>query len=710
MTDIYLYGTVGQSFWDEACFTASDVVQGLTESNGGPVTVHLNSGGGILNEGTTIHNLLRNHAGDVTIQVEGIAASAASVIAMAGDTIVMGHGAQIMIHDPAQMFTDGRGTEDDHRRAAEGLGQAATAMAQIYAARSGQPIADVRQIMKAETYLNAADAVAQGFADQTSDDPATEQEVAAFNYAIYKRAPASLLSAAPRAAKPDFQPALVAMMAGLPAQQRSSAMAAKDLNTLDPETAAAPVKTAQAVAAADDDVDAMDDDETTAADASDIAAMDDDAEAAAGGDDDIDAADDDDDNPATATQLTQMVANFGLQASVAAHMIAKSMTATEASAHIAKVMKKDNPMTGTPRRGPSRATILRDERDTRNEGMTAALVAQLSRQKDVTGPARDYMANSLVEIAAMASGYDGPLRTATDKIKAFTAAAHSTSDFPAIFENVMHKRLLDSYNFVEPTYRRISEEISFADFREVPLVRAGDFPDLQPIGDNAEIKHGTFGESKETALLAPYGIQITISRTMMINDDLGAIDRVLSRYGQRIAQWEDRTFYSFALNAKMSDGQAMFRTQRGNLAGTGAALTIETLDAANIAFSEQKGIDGETLDLIPSIILTGAKQSLAAKRIVADITASSAAEVNPFSGDYEHVQTPRIAGNEWYVLTAPNAGGGAQWVYGYLDGAEGPRVRTDEPFGSQGFGMSVEHDFGVGAQDTRFAYKNPGQP
>jgi hypothetical protein len=70
------------------------------------------------------------------------------------------------------------------------------------------------------------------------------------------------------------------------------------------------------------------------------------------------------------------------------------------------------------------------------------------------------------------------------------------------------------------------------------------------------------------------------------------------------------------------------------------------------------------------------------------------------------LDTAQITGNAWYAFADPAMGSNYRW--GYLEGYEAPRVRTDEPFGTQGFKMSVEIDFGVGATDYRFGYKNPG--
>ncbi|WP_299145985.1 head maturation protease, ClpP-related [uncultured Tateyamaria sp.] len=709
MDELYLYGTVGRDFWGEDCFTAADVSTFLDEAEG-DITVYVNSGGGLVHEGVTIYNLLRAYAGHKRVVIQGVAASIASVIVLAGDDIVMGDGAMMMVHDPAQWFIDGRGTEDEHRRVADGLGKAAQNMAKLYARRTGMSQDEAREIMRAETWMDGDEALEQGFVTELAQDPETDVSVAAFDYALYANAPAAMKSAGREIQSQISQLALVAMIAGRPAQERSQTMAKRPNNK--PRGVRAGDDTLEATAG-DDTLVAGSGDDTMEAAADDDTlngGEGDDTMAAADGDDTVDggASDDDDDDAATASTLTQMAASFGLPAAVAQHMIDQGMTATQAAAHLAIEVQGENPMTNSNRRGPNRTAIIRDERETLRAGMTGAIVAQMGRAREVDGRARQYMGMPLVEMAAHAIGYTGPVRSAADRIAVFEAATHSTSDFPAIFENALHKRLLASYEAQAPTYQQIAERQDFMDFREVPLVRPGDFPELQKINENGEIKHGTFSESKETAILSSYGRVITISRQMMINDDLGAIDRVLSNYGQRVAQFEDKTFYAFALAAKMADGNAMFGTARSNLAASGAALSVTTVDAGLQAMVAQKGLDGDVLGIVPSLILTGAKQSLKAKQLIAEVTPAKSTDVNPYSGDFTHVQTPRITTNAWYLLTAPGTAGGSNWIYGFLDGAEGPRVRTDEPFGRQGMAVSVEHDFGVGAQDFRYGYKNAG--
>ncbi|MCB5412383.1 ATP-dependent Clp protease proteolytic subunit, partial [Pseudogemmobacter faecipullorum] len=103
MNELLLYGTVGSSWWDEEFFTAKTVRESLADMTG-PLTVRINSGGGIATEGQAIYTALRGYSGEVHIVVEGIAASAASLIAMAGSSITMSTGAIMMIHDPASWY------------------------------------------------------------------------------------------------------------------------------------------------------------------------------------------------------------------------------------------------------------------------------------------------------------------------------------------------------------------------------------------------------------------------------------------------------------------------------------------------------------------------------------------------------------------------------------------------------------------------------
>ncbi|NAZ38213.1 MULTISPECIES: head maturation protease, ClpP-related [Rhodobacterales] len=133
---------------------------------GTPVDLRLNSPGGSVFDAVAIHNALRRHAGTVTVWIDGIAASAASYVAMAGDEIVMPENTFLMIHDPSGLVM---GTAEDMRAMAEALDKVKGSLVSGYAGKSGRTPEEVAALMAAETWFDAADAVAQGFADRIAD-------------------------------------------------------------------------------------------------------------------------------------------------------------------------------------------------------------------------------------------------------------------------------------------------------------------------------------------------------------------------------------------------------------------------------------------------------------------------------------------------------------------------------------------------------------
>lgn len=136
-----------------------------------PVTVNINSPGGDFFDGVAIYNLLREHPEAVTVKVMGIAASAASIIAMAGDTIHMGAGTSMMIHNAWGVVV---GNQNDFKAAADTFATFDSAMLSIYAARTGGDEKAIRKMMDAETVLSADAAVDAGFADDIVNLPAVK--------------------------------------------------------------------------------------------------------------------------------------------------------------------------------------------------------------------------------------------------------------------------------------------------------------------------------------------------------------------------------------------------------------------------------------------------------------------------------------------------------------------------------------------------------
>ncbi|MGU7882119.1 head maturation protease, ClpP-related [Burkholderia sp. AW50-3] len=169
---ITINGAIGET-WDGAGVTSNRIAGALrTIGAGVPVVVNLNSPGGDFFEGVAIYNLLRQHDAEVTVNVMGLAASAASVIAMAGDKILMGDGAFLMIHNAWSVAV---GNRHDFIAAAETLAPFDDAMASLYAKRSGMSKAEAAALMDKETWISADQAVKNGMATGLLDDTETSK-------------------------------------------------------------------------------------------------------------------------------------------------------------------------------------------------------------------------------------------------------------------------------------------------------------------------------------------------------------------------------------------------------------------------------------------------------------------------------------------------------------------------------------------------------
>lgn len=158
---IDILGLIGET-WDDTGVTDQKVASLLRSAGDRDVFVNINSPGGDLFDGVSIYNMLRLHKGDVTVRVVGIAASAASIIAMAGDRIEIARSAFLMIHNA---WTIGGGDQHGFRGIADQLAVFDETLADLYSVRSSIPAAEIGLMMNKDTYFSGRAAIEKGFAD-----------------------------------------------------------------------------------------------------------------------------------------------------------------------------------------------------------------------------------------------------------------------------------------------------------------------------------------------------------------------------------------------------------------------------------------------------------------------------------------------------------------------------------------------------------------
>ena len=206
MNELLIYTDIGESFFYDSVSAKS--VKAQLDSMTGDLSVRINSPGGDVFDGFAIFNMLDQYEGKVTVHVDGLAASAASVVAMAGDEIVMADNALMMIHDP---WTISVGDSTEMRTTADLLDKIKGSILTTYLSKSGLDEADIADKMAAETWFSADEAIEYGFATAkasekasiannlekpwiknmpqpaASTEPETDEEIVAWRLAINRR-------------------------------------------------------------------------------------------------------------------------------------------------------------------------------------------------------------------------------------------------------------------------------------------------------------------------------------------------------------------------------------------------------------------------------------------------------------------------------------------------------------------------------------------
>lgn len=364
----------------------------------------------------------------------------------------------------------------------------------------------------------------------------------------------------------------------------------------------------------------------------------------------------------------------------------------------------------------SHVRVDRDETETRRVAMEEALTRGMNARilpGDPSDAARGYLGLSLVALACERLGERRVPEEAGARAEVLRRAMHSTSDFPIILENAINRSVAASYALATPTYREWSIREDFNDFRPHTTIQVGDFPLTKPVLEGGKFEFGTFGEKKEQVAVAAYAIQTALSRHLLVNDTLGALERVISNYGQSLALVEEQLAYAVLLQnggdgPNLLEGPAaMFTTGRTNKAAAATGITEAGISAMRAAVLKYKSIDGNPLaPVLPTKLLVSPDKITEAEKFVAAVIPAQTANVNIFAGKFKVVPSSQLTGNRWWGFVDPSVRANFRW--GLLSGYPAPRIRTETPFGQQGVGVSVEHDFGIGGIDWRAGYVNAG--
>ena len=356
---------------------------------------------------------------------------------------------------------------------------------------------------------------------------------------------------------------------------------------------------------------------------------------------------------------------------------------------------------------------LRGDPESRLRDMSEALAARYGGPAP-SDRARSYVAMTPIEMAREALELRG-IRTTSMNAGQIYERSMGTTDLPTLLSATGNRMLLGAYALYTGGVRQIARKSSARDFRVKTMARLGEAPTLMKVNEHGEFKSGAMADSAETYKVETFGRIVGLTRQAIVNDDLGAFTDLTVRMGAAAYEFECAKLVELltsnaGVGPTMSDAKALFHTDHGNLAGTGAAIDVTSLGVARAAMRLQKGLDGVTpIDARPKFLLVPAALETLAEQYLASLQPDSASNVNPFGGNLSLVVDPRldaISNKRWYIAADPALVPGLE--YSYLDGEEGPRLFSEEGFDVDGVRFKVRLDYGCGVLDFRGVYANPG--
>lgn len=650
--ELWIYDQIGADMWTEGV-TAKRFAEDLAAvGDVSRIRVRINSPGGSVFDGLAIYNALRGHDADVEVHIDGLAASIASVIAMAGTTISIADNALMMIHDPWSIVM---GNAEEMRRQATVLDKIRLQMIRAYTQQTGLDETRLEQLLAAETWLTAQEAAELGFVDEIES---AEIEVAA----MARHVPAIKALGLKAAAVLETAPA-----AGNPSNTRGTNMELTNkpgADQVDPKEIAA-----KALA----------------------------------------------DEKARRASVREVFSHFPQFAdTLEACLDDPAVTVDKARERLlAKMGEGVEPIAAGH---VPRIEVGRDAGEARIEGMAQALASRIGAEKrdpsneynggTLSDFAREILAASGVSVKGLSR----------DGIARKVLAAHTSSDFPLLLSNTAGKVLRTAYENYPNTFIQWCDIGSVSDFKAHPRIQLGSFNSLETIPEGAEYKYGTIGEESETMTAATKGKALKLTRQMVVNDDLGVFARQAQMLGRAAARTVNADAYGvLTSNPTMSDGTVLFHSDHNNVSASGAAPSVATIAAGRAAMRKQKDVnDRDFLNIMPRFLLAPVAIEdtvWAVLNSTADPASTNSRKRN-YVADVANlvlVTDPVLDENDaaqWYMIADPMDAPAVEVAF--LDGNRTPFIDDDVEFSSDSLLFKVRLDYGVAAIDWRAAYRNAG--
>jgi hypothetical protein len=569
-----------------------------------------------------------------------------------------------MIHAPWGVAV---GNAKDMRARADVLDGFAKALASGYAKASGQTLDECLALLSdgADHWYSAQEAVDAGFAHEvTAAEPVAASLASSFDLSRFARTPPE--------GTPSFQPA-------------AAAANPKEHSMPDPVKAAAPASTPSAG--------------TPPASAF--------ARSKA-------------QNTEVVAMFEPFIARAGMPELQTEVLVDQTLTMEQIQA---KLLKKvgEGSEPANPQGHHVRVETVEDEADKRRGALVNALMVRAgtaSKEVRASINANPFRGHKLLDVARASLQAKGVRTDGMDQMQVVAAAfTQSSSDFPVILENTMHKTLLGAYALAALTWNRFCATGTVSDFRAHNRYRVGSFGNLDSKNELGEFRTKAIPDGEKASIqAATKGNIINLSREAIINDDLGAFVGLSASLGRAAARTVESAVYALlaensGLGPTLNDGKSLFHADHGNIS-TAAAISMLALDADRVAMAQQMDISGnDYLDLRPSVLLVPIGLGGTAKSINNAMydpdTANKLQKPNIVNGLFRDiVDSTRLSGTRRYLFADPMEAPVVEVAF--LDGSQEPYLEQEVGFTTDGTRYKVRLDYGVGAVDYRGAVTNAG--
>ena len=637
--EISIYDEIG--FWG---VSAASFAQDLKDcgNNLKQINLHIHSPGGDVFDGIAIYNLLKNHPANVTVYIDGLAASMASVIAMAGNEVIMPENAMMMIHKPWGIQG---GDAEDMRKYADLLDKVENTLIPAYASKTGKTPEELAEMLTAETWLNGKECVEQGFADKLAEPLVAMASIKSRKLEDFENMPKAMKDML-------FKP-----------QGNAGATPATQAT---PTAQSAPVNQAPTVTV-----------DNTAQVQAELNKRNADIKAVFA--------------PFGTTHndlLVECLGDLNITAEQAKDkLLAKLGASTTPSATVAHYVDNGNIVGDSVKQALlARAGIDKDQSNVKDNAYTGMSLRELARAS---------LTDRGVGVAGQnAMGVVG---------LAFT---HSSSDFGQILIDVAHKSMLKGWETAAENFDQFTTRGTLTDFRASKRVGLGDFGYLPQVGEGEEYTYGTIGDEGASVALATYGQLFTITRQAILNDDMHLLTKIPEKMGQAArATIAKLVFALLTGNALAQDGKKLFDASHKN-SFDNAALDVTNIDKAIQMMNGFVNASGEPLAIEPEFMLLPTSLHTRAKQILGSASVEGAdinsGIINPIRDVVPALKSARLQAADpksWYLINKEAI------EVSYLDGIDTPYMEQQNGFTVDGVSTKVRIDAGVNVIDYRGVVK-----